>query len=365
MRKGLTWRLVALLAAVALLAGACDRGGDDDKKSGDGAKTANSLDKVTDAGVLNCGVNETVPGFGFAGAGGQIEGFDIDFCRAFAAAIFGDDTKHELKPIDADNRFVALRDGQYDVLVRNTTATSSREGADGANFAHVNFYDGQAMMVKADAGFSGVKDMDGTTVCVTSGTTTELNLADYAQQLGVKVKALTFEENPQIQEAFVAGRCDGWTSDASQLAGIRSTFPAGDGGPESLVILPDIMSKEPLAPAVLDGADSDLYDAINLTVNGIILAEELGVTSKNVDAQASKPETPQIASLLGVAFEGEESTDPGIGLEPTFMQGVIKAVGNYGEIFDRHVGPNTPLGLKRGLNALWTKGGIQYAIPFR
>jgi general L-amino acid transport system substrate-binding protein len=368
MRRSFFARMAAIVAALAILGAACNRGGDDEGDRDNGGNRNQQdqtlLQEVQDRGTLNCGVNDTVPGFGFLTEGGEIDGFDIDFCRAFAAAIFGDAEAHNLVPVTAEERFNALRAGEYDVLVRNTTHTSSRDGGEGLSFAHPNFYDGQGMMVRADAGYSEVADMDGATVCVTAGTTTELNLADYFQALGIENTPLTFEDNTQLQEAFTAGQCDGWTSDMSQLAGIRSTFPEEDGGPDALIILEDVMSKEPLAPAVLDG-QIELYDVVNLTVQGLILAEELGVSSENLDQQVNNPDNPQVAGLLGVAFEGGEPIDPGLGVEPTFMQDVIAAVGNYGEIFDRHVGPNTPLGLERGLNALWTDGGIQYAIPFR
>jgi len=370
MRKHLA-KIGALIAVVALLAAACQRGeeteGGGDQGQGGEGQGQSLLQTVQDEGTLKCGVNATVPGFGFETGGGEIEGFDVDFCKAIAAAVLGDPEQHELIPIDAEERFNALRAGEYHVLVRNTTWTSSRDGAEGVAFAHVNFYDGQAMMVGADSGFSSVGDMDGTAVCVTTGTTTELNLADYAAQVGVEIEPVTFEENPQLQEAFISGRCDGWTSDASQLAGIRSAWPEEEGGPEALVILDDQMSKEPLAPGVLDG-DQDWFDAVNWVVNGLILAEELGVDSSNVEQQVESPDNPSIAALLGVPFEAESETltvDNGLGLENDFMQGVIAAVGNYGEIFDRHLGPATPLGLERGLNALWTDGGIQYAPPFR
>ena len=365
MQRGISVRLGAVLAVVALFAVACDRGGGEESgEGGSSAQAGGSLfDDVVENDQLRCGVNNTVPGFGFDEGGGEIDGFDIDFCRAFAAAILGDAEKHELVAIDADNRFNALRAGEYDVLVRNTTATSSRDGAEGVTFAHPNFYDGQAMMARQGE-FSSIEEMDGTNVCVTSGTTTELNLADYAQQLGIDITPVTFAENPQLQEAFIAGQCDGWTSDRSQLAGIRSTWPQNEGGPDSLVILEEIMSKEPLAPAVLDGQE-DLAEAINWVVNGMILAEELGVSSRNVDRQSNNPDNPQIASLLGVAFEGTESADNGLALPNDFMQNVIRQVGNYGEVFDRHIGPDTDLGLDRGLNALWIDGGIQYALPIR
>ncbi|MGH2756394.1 MAG: amino acid ABC transporter substrate-binding protein [Actinomycetota bacterium] len=373
MHRGLTTKIVVILAVFALVAVGCDRGDDGDevaKGNGDAAQAGGDLlQEVIDRGTLRCGVNETVPGFGFDPGDGNIDGFDIDFCRAFAAAIIGDPEAIELEPIDADNRFIALQDGQYDVLVRNTTWTASRDGHEGVFFAHVNFYDGQAMMVN-EGDFSAISVMDGTNICVTSGTTTELNLADYFGERNLDFKAVSFEENPQLQRAFLAGRCDGWTSDRSQLAGIRSAWPDDEGGPESLVILDEVMSKEPLAPGVLD-TEVELGDAINAVVNGLILAEELGVTSKNVEQLAADPKgSGPIAGLLGAPVldpETDESApiDFELGLPQDFMVQAIKAVGNYGEIFARHLGPNTPIGLERGINALWTDGGIQYAIPLR
>ena len=368
-------RVVALLAVIMLVGVACDRdtaepdtSDNQTDENGDAAQGGNLLAEVKERG-LRCGVNETVPGFGFNPGSGEIEGFDIDFCSAFAAAITGDANNFELVPIDADNYFIALQAGDYDVLVRNTTWTTSRDGGEGVFFAHPNFYDGQAMMVRTGA-FSSISEMDGANVCVTSGTTTELNLADYFQERGLAFKAVTFEENPQLQRAFISGRCDAWTSDRSQLAGIRSAWPKGDGGPEALEILDEVMSKEPLAPGVLD-TEVDLGDAINVVVNGLILAEELGVTSKNVDQLAADPGgSGPIAGLLGAPVPDPETGDAspidfGLDLDLDFMVRAIKAVGNYGEIFARHLGPNTPIGLERGINALWTDGGIQYAIPFR
>ena len=365
----------AVLAAVlALAAGACTRGGEEPagQQGGQGGAQARGsiLDQVKQRGTLRCGVNQAVPGFGFLNPDtNEIEGFDIDFCKAIAAAVLGDATRIELVPVTPEERFNALRARQFDVLVRNTTHTSSRDGAEGVAFAHTNFYDGQGMMVREGDGFSEVADMTGNpTICLTAGTTTELNLADYFQQLNLEFTPLTFEENPQVQEAFIGGRCDGWTSDKSQLAGIRSQWPQAEGGPESLVILEDVMSKEPLAPAVLDG-DSKWYDAVNWTVNGLILAEELGVTGENVQQQAQDPDSAPVAALLGVpvgpAGEEGEPVDSGLGLDIDFMQRVLAAVGNYGEIYDRHVGPDSPLALPRELNALWTDGGIMYAPPFR
>jgi general L-amino acid transport system substrate-binding protein len=363
--KSLPGKLLVLLMALALVAAACDRGDDDNGANGDqaGQGGGNLLDEVKERGSIKCGVNETVPGFGFE-EGGELVGFDIDFCKAFAAALFGDPEAIELTPIDADNRFNALRSGEYDVLVRNTTNTSFRDGSEGVDFTHVNFYDGQAMMVRDDSEFQSLDDMDGTNICVTTGTTTELNLADVFQEKGLDFSPVTFAENPQLQEAFLANRCDGWTSDRSQLAGIRGQWPQGEGGPDSLRILDDVMSKEPLAPGTLD-SEHELHDALNWVVMGMIYAEELGVNSNNVDRQANNPDNASIAALLGVAFEEGEALESGIGLEDTFMQDVLSQIGNYGEVFDKHLGPDTPLGLERGLNALWTDGGIQYAMPIR
>jgi len=378
MSRSILFKMLAVLAAMALVLGACDRGDDDDGGGGGGGGDTDTeagqaggdlLSEVIDRGTLRCGVNETVPGFGFDPGDGNIDGFDIDFCRAFAAAIVGDPEAIELIPIDADNRFIALQNGDYDVLVRNTTHTASREGTEGVFFAHVNFYDGQAMMVRQGE-FSSIDEMDGANICVTSGTTTELNLADYFQQRDLDFSAVTFAENPQLQRAFISERCDGWTSDRSQLAGIRSAWPQNQGGPESLEILEETMSKEPLAPGVLD-SEVELGDAINAVVNGLILAEELGVTSGNVEQRANNPQgSGPVASLLGAPVPdpeggGAEPVDFGLGLELDFMVRAISAVGNYGEIFDRHLGPNSDIGLERGLNALWTDGGIQYAYPLR
>jgi general L-amino acid transport system substrate-binding protein len=373
MRSKHAQRCFALLLTLSLLGVACERTAEGDGDGGGNQAAAaqgdgNLLEEVMQRGTLRCGVNNTVPGFGYDPGGGQIEGFDIDFCRAFAAAILGDAEAIELEPIDADNRFIALRNGDYDVLVRNTTWTTSRDGTEGMAFAHVNFYDGQAMMVRADE-FSSINEMDGTSICVTTGTTTELNLADYFGDRGLSFEPIAFEDNNQLQRAFIQGRCDGWTSDRSQLGGIRSAWPPDEGGPESLTILDDVMSKEPLAPGTLD-TEIELRDAIDAVVNGLILAEELGVNSNNVQRMAEDPPSGPIAGLLGAPVEDPETGESapiqqGLGLGGDFMVDALQAVGNYGEIFDRHLGPNSELELERGINALWTEGGIQYAIPFR
>src|SRR5918996_3200991 len=374
MQATVVGRISALLLVIVLVAAACERqsegGNGTPQDSGNAGKgqAGTLLDEVIERGTLRCGVNETVPGFGFDPGDGNIDGFDIDFCRAFAAALVGDPEAIELTPIDADNRFIALRNGDYDVLVRNTTHTTSRDGAEGIDFTHVNFYDGQAMMVRAGE-FSSIDEMDGTDICVTTGTTTELNLADYFGERDLEMSPIGFADNTEIQRAFVQERCDGWTSDRSQLAGIRSAWPEQQGGPESLVILEEVMSKEPLAPGTLD-TEHELHDALNAVVNGIILAEELGVDSGNVQQMLEEPPSGQVAALLGAAVEDPETGESApisndLGIEDGFMVAVIESVGNYGEIFDRHLGPDSPLALERGINALWTNGGIQYAIPFR
>jgi general L-amino acid transport system substrate-binding protein len=369
------WKTATVAAILVLVLGACTRDepqseGQDQPQAGTGettAPTTSLLTEIQDRGTLRCGINNTVPGFGFETAEGTIEGFDIDFCKAFAAAIFGTDapeegTHYELVPIDADNRFTALRSGEFDVLVRNTTWTSSRDGTEGVQFTKTNFFDGQAMVAPAQ-NVSSIEDLDGATICVTAGTTTELNLADYFQQQGLDFEPLTLEDYDQIFQAFRQERCDAVTGDRSALAGLAPTWAEDIG---ELTILEDVMSKEPLTPGVLEG-DADFADVIFWVTNGIILAEELGVTQDSVAQEAQDPTTPGIAALLGTPFAADEEVNVAHGLEldDTFMQDVLTAVGNYGEIFDRHLGPGTDINLERGLNELWTNGGLQYAIPFR
>ncbi len=369
------WKTATVAAILVLVLGACTRDepqseGQDQPQAGTGettAPTTSLLTEIQDRGTLRCGINNTVPGFGFETAEGTIEGFDIDFCKAFAAAIFGTDapeegTHYELVPIDADNRFTALRSGEFDVLVRNTTWTSSRDGTEGVQFTKTNFFDGQAMVAPAQ-NVSSIEDLDGATICVTAGTTTELNLADYFQQQGLDFEPLTLEDYDQIFQAFRQERCDAVTGDRSALAGLAPTWAEDIG---ELTILEDVMSKEPLTPGVLEG-DADFADVIFWVTNGIILAEELGVTQDSVAQEAQDPTTPGIAALLGTPFAADEEVNVAHGLEldDTFMQDVLTAVGNYGEIFDRHLGPGTDIDLERGLNELWTNGGLQYAIPFR
>jgi general L-amino acid transport system substrate-binding protein len=370
-----------LLAILAVIAAGCYHDDDDEPTGAAPAATGpgdddggeaqpgqqqagQGLQAVRNRGQLICGVNDAVPGFGFVTEGGEYEGFDIDYCRVVAAAILGDANAVEFRPLTAEQRFTALQAGEIDVLIRNTTWTASRDGAEGATFLHTTFYDGQGMMVGADTEYEELEDMEGTTVCVLSGTTTELNLETQFQARGVSYTPLSFEDNDAIQQAFLAGRCDGWTSDLSQLATIHSNWPEGQGGPEALRILEVVMSKEPLGPVVRDG-DDQWAQAVNWAVMATVQAEEFGITQDNLD-EMLESDDPDIRRFLGQpAEEGAELPDPGLNLDPDFAVNVIREVGNYGEIFERNVGADTPLALERGQNALWTEGGLQYVPPYR
>ena len=369
------WALCVLFSVVLFLGAGCSLGDDDDNggngdASGDtGSAEAGGggdqgggslLQEVQDRGTLRCGVNDAVPGFGFTGEGGEPEGFDIDFCKVIAAAVLGDADAVEYTPLSAEQRFTALQSGEIDVLSRNTTYTASRDGTEGARFLHTTFYDGQGMMVRTESGHQTLEDLAGETICVLSGTTTELNLESQFQARGIDYTPLAFEDNEPLQAAFVEERCGAWTSDKSQLAGIRSNWPDGQGGPEALTILDETMSKEPLGPVVRDG-DDDWADAVNWAIYATIQAEEFGLTSDNVGQGSDDPE---IQRFLGEAVEGEPF-DAGLGLPDDFAVQIVTQVGNYGEIYDRNVGPGSALELPRDFNALWTDGGLQFAPPYR
>ncbi|MEZ5215264.1 MAG: amino acid ABC transporter substrate-binding protein [Ilumatobacteraceae bacterium] len=314
------------------------------------------LDSVKSAGTVRCGTRDALPGFAVLQDDGTHQGFDSDFCRVIAAAVLGDAEAVDHVDLETADRFTALQSGEIDVLVRNTTWTASRDGVEGATFLHPNFYDGQGMMVAADSGFTSLEDMNGTVVCVASGTTTEGNVSTEFARRGLQVEVLSFDDTDLIQEAFVGGRCDGWSSDTSQLSGLRSAYP---DGPDALTILPEVFSKEPLAPAVRDG-DSAWAQAVDWAILSTIQAEEYGITQANVDDMLTS-ENPAILSFLGVEVDGT-TLDPGLGLPADFAYQVVKQVGNYGEIFERHL---APLGLERGVNALWNEGGLMYAPPYR
>ena len=372
MRSKLIWALaLVLIGSVFVLAG-CNIGGDDDdggEAAGDTeaapaqpGQEGNLLQTIQDRGTLNCGVNDAVPGFGFVTEAGEFQGFDIDYCRVVAAAVLGDPNAVEFMPLTAEQRFTALQAGEIDVLIRNTTWTSSRDGGEGATFLTTTFYDGQGMMVRTDTEFQELEDLGGATICVLSGTTTELNLASQFEARGLDFTPLSFEDNDTLQQAFLENRCDAWTSDKSQLAGVKSNWPEGEGGPDALRILDVTMSKEPLGPVVRDG-DTQWAQVVDWAVIVTIQAEEFGITSDTVD-QALESDDPEVLRLLGQPVEGE-AFDPGLGLATDFAATVIREVGNYGEIYERNVGPDTALGLERGVNALWTDGGLHYAPPYR
>jgi general L-amino acid transport system substrate-binding protein len=312
-----------------------------------------TLAAIKKRGALKCGITQALAGFAFADKQGVWRGFDVDFCRALAAAL---DVKLKFVPTSAKERFPALQSGEVDVLFRNTTWTLSRDTRLGFDFAGVNYYDGQGFMVRKASGIKSARELDGATVCVNAGTTTELNLGDYFRSTGMKYKAVVYETGTEVRQAYEAGRCDVHTTDASGLAAQRSAMK----DPNAHVILPEIISKEPLGPAVRHG-DNEWGDIVRWLLNATVIAEEKGITQGNVERVAKSTKDPEVQRLLGVT--GSVHTD--LGLDADWAMKAIKAVGNYGEIFERNVGKKTPLALERGLNQLWSKGGILYAAPVR
>jgi general L-amino acid transport system substrate-binding protein len=316
-----------------------------------------TLDAVEARGNLVCGVNGQLPAFSFLDPSGEMVGFDADFCQALAAAIFGDPSKVEYRALTTGERFVALQTGEIDVLMRNTTWTVTRDSELGLNFTVVTFYDGQGIMVPADSGFEKLSDLEGGTVCVQKGTTTELNLADAMAVGGISYTPATFEDANQTYGAYAEGRCDAVTSDKSQLnSAAKGLLP----DPDEHVIMDVTLSKEPLGPVVRHG-DDEWFDIVKWTVFATISAEEYGVNAANLDTQLETADNPNIRRLLGA--EGELGTK--FGLSDDFAYNVIKAVGNYAEIYNRHLGEGTVTYIPRGLNALYTNGGLLYSPPFR
>ncbi|GAB6144141.1 amino acid ABC transporter substrate-binding protein [Desulfocicer niacini] len=336
LKTGLTVMLaLALLSSTAVLAG--------------------TLDDVKAKGYIQAGVNGDLFGFGKPDEKGEWKGLDVDTARAVAAAVFGDATKVKFTPLTAKTRFTALQSGEIDVLTRNCTQTLSRDTALGLDFCQVNFYDGQGFLIHKKLGVKSAKELDGASVCVLPGTTTEQNVADFFRANGMKMNPVVIENTAELAKAFFAGRCDCLTSDASQLAGTRAVAP----NPGDYMILPEVISKEPLAPAVRHG-DNQWKDIVNYSVLAMINAEELGITSKNVD-ESLKSTDPKVKRFLGVSPGNGKS----LGLDEKFAYNIIKQVGNYGEVFERNVGTDTPLMIERGLNALWTNGGLMYSPPFK
>jgi len=319
------------------------------------AAAGETLDAVEAKGFIQVGVNQGLFGFGIADEKGEWKGLDVDTGRAIAAAVFGDASKVKFTPLTAVQRFTALQSGEIDVLCRNATRTLGRDTALGLDFVQVNYYDGQGFLIPKKLGVKSAKELDGATVCVLPGTTTELNAADFFRTNGMKWKPVVIESTPELNKAFFAGRCDCMTSDISQLAGVRAVAP----NPDDYMILPEVISKEPLAPAVRHG-DPEWRDIVDYAVLAMINAEELGITSKNVD-EMMKSNDPKIQRFLGVS----PGNGKALGLDEKWAYNIIKQVGNYGEVFARNVGIDTPLKLERGLNALWTDGGLMYSPPFK
>ena len=319
--------------------------------------SAATLDDIKARGVLNCGVSTGLVGFASPDANGVWTGFDVAVCRAVAAAVFGDPTAVEVKPVTTKTRFTALASGELDMLARNTTWTFSRDVDLKMEFVGINYYDGQGFMVPRELGVSSAKELDGATVCIQTGTTTELNLADFFRTNNISYEPVPIETNAEAQQQYLAGACDVYTTDASGLAATRASFES----PADHVLLPEIISKEPLGPLVRHG-DNDWGDVVRWTLNALITAEELGVTSANVKDMAAAPtDNPEVNRLLGT--EGELGAM--LGLEADWAANAIAAGGNFGELFEKNIGENTPIGLARGLNALWTEGGLIYSPPFR
>ena len=330
---------LALAAAVALAASA--------------ANAQQTLDAVKKRGQLHCGSNTGLAGFGIPDAQGNWTGFDVDYCRAIAAAIFNDPSKVKFVPLTAKDRFTALQSGEVDVLIRNTTWTMSRDTTLGLAFTGVDYYDGQGFMVKKSLGVKSVKELDGASICVQSGTDTEFNLADYFKHNNITYKPVVIEKLTDVLAAYDSGRCDAYTTDASGLYSNRLQLK----NPDDNIVLPEIISKEPLGPSVRQG-DPVWFNVVKWVHYALLDAEELGVTQKNVD-EMLKSDNPAVQRLLGV----QGDFGKGIGLDAKWAYNIIKAVGNYGESFDRNVGKDSLLKIDRGLNKLWTDGGLHYGMP--
>jgi general L-amino acid transport system substrate-binding protein len=317
-----------------------------------------TLTKIKDRGTLICGVNNQVPGFGFVDSAGAFTGFDIDFCKALAAAIFNDVSKIEYRPVTAEQRFAALQSGEIDVLIRNTTWTLTRDTDNGGNFVATTFYDGQGIMVPVSANITSLEQLGGATICVQKGTTTELNLADQMAARNLQYTPAVFEDANGTFAAYAEERCDAVTTDKSGLISRRSVLPT----PADHVILDVTLSKEPLGPMVRQG-DDQWFDIVQWTVFATMAAEEFGITSDNVDDTIANDTRPEVKRLLGA----DENADLGakLGLSKDWAANAIKAVGNFAEIYDRNLGPETQTAIPRGLNNLYTNGGILYAPPFR
>ncbi len=322
-----------------------------------GISQAGTLDDVRAKGHLQCGINTGLAGFAFTDDAGNWKGFDVALCEAVAAAVFGDASMVKYTNLTGKTRFEALKAGEVDMLSRNTTWTYSRDVDLKLTFLGVNYYDGQGFIVPASLGVSSATELEGASVCIQTGTTTELNLADFFRSNGMSYEPVPIETNAEARQNYLAGRCDVYTTDRSGLAATRASLD----DPEAHVVLPEIISKEPLGPLVRHG-DDEWGDVVRWALNVLIIAEEKGITSENVRAMAAeKQKDAELNRMFGT--EGEYGAM--LGLSADWVVNVIAAVGNYGEIFEKYLGVNTDIGLERGVNALWTDGGLIYAPPYR
>ncbi|MDC7239202.1 MAG: amino acid ABC transporter substrate-binding protein [Spirochaetales bacterium] len=362
MIKEFTKRMLVLLAAVAfagtilISCGSSEAPAASAEAAPTPAAAKSTLDIVKERGKVIVGVTAGVPGYSAPDSEGVWQGFDVDLGRAIAAAVLGDPDAIECRPLSAKERFTALQSGEIDVLSRVTTWTATRDSQLGLNFAGVNYYDGQGFMVSKESGITSLAELDGATIAVQSGTTTELNLSDYFRKEGMDLELITFEKNDQASAALEAGRADAVTSDQSQLYALRTKFK----NPDDFIMLPEVISKEPLGPVVREG-DEQWFDIVKWTLMAMLNAEEYGVTSENVDDMKATSTNPNVKRLLGV--EGQIAS--GYGLEDDWAYNIIKMVGNYGESFEKHLGAGSPLKIDRGLNAQWADGGLQYGMPIR
>jgi general L-amino acid transport system substrate-binding protein len=320
------------------------------------AHAGKTLDAIKSRGQVVCGVNTSAPGFSAADSQGKWTGLDVDFCRAVAAATLGDASKVKYVPLNSQQRFASLQAGEIDVLSRNSTWTLTRDASLGVVFAGINYYDGQGFMVPKKLKVDNVKKLNGATVCVQAGTTSEKNVADYYGANGLKYKPVVFDTAEAITSAFFAGRCQVYTTDMSDLAGARTKASA----PDDFQILPQVISKEPLGPSVRRG-DDEWFQIVRWTLFAMLEAEENGLTQANVEAQKTGSKDPAVQRFLGVS----EDTGKLLGLDKEWAYRIVKQVGNYGESFEHNLGPKTPLALPRGANNLWSKGGLMYAAPIR
>ncbi|PBP95853.1 amino acid ABC transporter substrate-binding protein [Pseudomonas congelans] len=320
------------------------------------ANAGATLDAIQKKGFVQCGVSDGLPGFSVPDSTGKITGIDADVCRAVAAAVFGDATKVKFSQLNAKERFTALQSGEIDILSRNTTWTSSRDAGMGLVFTGVTYYDGIGFLVNNKLGVKSAKELDGATICIQAGTTTELNVSDYFRSNGLKYTPITFDTSDESAKSLEGGRCDVLTSDQSQLYAQRSKLAK----PDDYIVLPEVISKEPLGPVVRKG-DEEWFSIVRWTLFAMLNAEEAKITSKNVEAEAKSTKNPDVARMLGA--DGTYGKD--LKLPKDWVVQIVKQVGNYGEVFERNLGEGTPLKIKRGQNALWNAGGIQYAPPIR